>query len=342
MPLDIFLGVDLLRFKMSPKLMLDISKLSIQLNSYNQAEKLLNDNLNLKISDDTIRDVTNFIGQLVYKYDCRFANRLQEVSKNEFDLAEKSAYLLIEVDGSFIHVRSSDGKSARWCEVKTGLVASSKNFKKVLNKDGEYEIRLGKREYTCYLGSVDQFKKFLLSMCTRNNYDLYDDIVMLTDGAEWIKSIKKEYFPKALQILDFFHLSENTYNFLKYIYKDNLNLAENLWKEWCIYYKEGQYKKVLDLTKKYKDQKLGVGITNIYNYIIKNEENINYPRYMAKDVFIGSGAIESANKRVVQGRLKNPGMIWNGINAQYILSLVAKYYSDLWDLVEKIVLDYFV
>ena len=129
---------------------------------------------------------------------------------------------------------------------------------------------------------------------------------------------------------------------MKYIYKDNLNLAENLWKEWCIYYKECQYKKVLDLTKKYKDQKLGVGITNIYNYIIKNEENINYPRYMAKDVFIGNGAIESANKRVVQGRLKNPGMIWNGINAQYILSLVAKYYSDLWDLVEKIVLDYFV
>ena len=340
-PLDIYLGIDSLPFKMTPRLMLDVAHLSIQLRSYKQAEKICQEKLNLDISDDIIRDVTDFIGLLVYKYDWRIANNVIKDTKHKFDDDEKKEYLLIEMDGSFIHIRSDDGKSLKWREVKTALVASSKNFKRIMNKEGEYEIRLGEREYTCFLGSVHEFKKYLLALCKKHNYELYNKIVIITDGASWIKSIKNEYFPKGIQILDFFHLSENTFNFLKYIYKDNLQLAQNLWKEWCEFYKNSQVEKVLALTEKYKGKKFGDGIVNLYEYLLSNIDIVDYKSFIANGFFIGSGSIESANKWVVQGRIKNPGMSWKEQSSQHLLSLLAKYYSNLWNSVEAIVLDQF-
>ncbi|MDR1622158.1 MAG: ISKra4 family transposase, partial [Synergistaceae bacterium] len=62
-----------------------------------------------------------------------------------------------------------------------------------------------------------------------------------------------------------------------------------------------------------------------------NAANIDYPAYIAKGYFIGSGAIESGNKLVLQQRLKQPGMRWNVETAQSLLTLRAKAESDLWE-----------
>ena len=69
---------------------------------------------------------------------------------------------------------------------------------------------------------------------------------------------------------------------------------------------------------------------NLYNYISNNKTNIDYPTYRKRGYFIGSGAIESGNKTVLQARLKQAGMRWNPITAQYMLSLKAKEKSGLW------------
>jgi hypothetical protein len=45
---------------------------------------------------------------------------------------------------------------------------------------------------------------------------------------------------------------------------------------------------------------------------------------------VGSGAIESGNKVVMQKRLKLAGMRWNEITAQYLLTLRTKFESGLW------------
>jgi hypothetical protein len=54
------------------------------------------------------------------------------------------------------------------------------------------------------------------------------------------------------------------------------------------------------------------------------------PLYEQKGYFIGSGAIESGNKIVLQQRLKQAGMRWNVETAQNILKLKAKTESGLW------------
>jgi len=69
---------------------------------------------------------------------------------------------------------------------------------------------------------------------------------------------------------------------------------------------------------------------DLYKYIYNNQNNIDYPAYKAKGYFIGSGAIESGNKVVLQSRLKQAGMRWDPTTAQYMLSLKAKEKSGLW------------
>ena len=62
-----------------------------------------------------------------------------------------------------------------------------------------------------------------------------------------------------------------------------------------------------------------------------NIDKINYPDYKARGFFVGSGAIESANKVIVQRRLKQAGMRWGVSGAQSLLTLRAKVESGLWD-----------
>jgi len=47
--------------------------------------------------------------------------------------------------------------------------------------------------------------------------------------------------------------------------------------------------------------------------------------------FVGSGAVESGNKVVLQKRLKQAGMRWNPDTAQYLLTLCAKEESGRWE-----------
>ncbi|MDR0622777.1 MAG: hypothetical protein LBJ61_13035, partial [Deltaproteobacteria bacterium] len=81
---------------------------------------------------------------------------------------------------------------------------------------------------------------------------------------------------------------------------------------------------------------------NLLSYVENNINNIDYASYINNGWFIGSGAIENANRTVLQRRLKQPGMRWSIENAQHLLTLMAKDKSGLWENdVVKPVLAYF-
>lgn len=48
---------------------------------------------------------------------------------------------------------------------------------------------------------------------------------------------------------------------------------------------------------------------------------MRYPQFRAQGLPVGSGAIESAARHLVQQRLKGPGMRWSVAGAQAILAL---------------------
>jgi hypothetical protein len=51
-------------------------------------------------------------------------------------------------------------------------------------------------------------------------------------------------------------------------------------------------------------EKLPPGVVNLRTYLKNNLDKMKYPEYRAKGYFAGSGAVESANKVIVQRRLR--------------------------------------
>ena len=72
-------------------------------------------------------------------------------------------------------------------------------------------------------------------------------------------------------------------------------------------------------------------IDSLLRYIENNKERMKYDLYKKKGYCIGSGAIESANKYVVQRRLKLAGMKWNQDNANFMVHLRAEYINKQMD-----------
>jgi hypothetical protein len=64
---------------------------------------------------------------------------------------------------------------------------------------------------------------------------------------------------------------------------------------------------------------------------LNNIKNIDYATYEKRGWYIGSGAIESGNKLILQRRLKQSGMRWNTKTVQFLLTLVSKEESGLWN-----------
>ena len=67
------------------------------------------------------------------------------------------------------------------------------------------------------------------------------------------------------------------------------------------------------------------------NYFINNKERMRYDKYKECGICMGSGAIESANKYVVQRRVKLQGMIWELANLNYMVHFRAEYINNKMD-----------
>jgi len=288
--------------------------------------------MDMEVNNDTVRLVANHVGNKVFAEDCARA----ETAMHMLDTGQLAysrhhpGVLYIETDGAALNTRTKDEYGSTWRENKLGEVFASDNIRHWTDKNGNSQHRIVKKEYVSYVGPAEQFKKHLLACALRNGYGTYSQTVLLSDGATWIRNIREELFPDAQQILDFYHLCENVNEYAKRLFK----MDEAVYKPWakdiCEALKAGEHQRVLTDLESSNGRKLHDCSINLYGYIQNNIANIDYPTYIAKGYFIGSGSIESGNKLVLQQRLKQSGMRWNVESAQPILSLKAKYESNLW------------
>jgi hypothetical protein len=284
----------------------------------------------------------NYVGRLVFKEDCRRAEKTVELlfSGKSIHTRKRKGVLYIEADGAALNTRHKDNEGSTWRENKLGIVFSSDNIYSWTDKKGIRQRQLRKREYVSYIGSADEFRKHLAACAVRNGYGSFEETVVIGDGATWIRTMVEEYFPDAQQILDFYHLCENVHDYAKHYFK----MDEQKYKEWanktCAALKKSLYASVREKLKSHDTRHMGKCSINLLGYITNNIKNIDYVAYEKKGYFIGSGAIESGNKIVLQQRLKQAGMRWNVETAQNMLTLKAKVESALWHSdVESYMLD---
>ena len=326
-PLDDYLRITELPFKMSLEMMGETAFWGQHESSFKSAETMLRKSVPTEITDTLIEEVTYYVGKQVYEEDSLRARSVEGNLDKIPEKAEKGGILYLMVDGSAVNTRQKDEKGSTWKENKLGMVFTSEDLRTW--KDGiTHDIQ--KKEYVSYIGPAEEFKKYLLECAVRNGYGMYEKTILVSDGASWIRNMGEELFPDALQILDFYHLAENLYSFGKYLFGGDEKRYVPWAEELIGLMRESKTGEALKRLEGYKERKLPAGIVNPYIYIQHNLGKVDYAEYKRLGYYIGSGPIESANKTVVQKRCKQAGMMWNEKNAQYMLTLKSKEESGLW------------
>lgn len=305
--------------------------------SFEKSAEILKKFTDVSVSESLIRTITEEIGQKVFEQNLKQAKESFEkpemAAPEVLNKDKKEGVLYILTDGSHVNTINIDGKGSSWREMKLGLVFWDRDS--INRKDGKAIIT--KKEYVTYFGEVGEFKKLLFDAAARAGYGKIREVVVIGDGAHWIWNMCEEVFPNAVQILDYFHMVENVSTFAKYLYPNDEIKIKGWTKEVVKKIEKYEIDEVLNELPDLKDITLPVGVPNLKKYLENNRNRINYPLYKSKEFYVGSGAIESGNKLVIQQRMKQSGMRWSISGGQYIASLRAKYTSNQWEKVRSVI-----
>ena len=306
--------------------------------SFQKASSIIERVLNVKISASNVLKITEFIGKLVYDYNYNNALKIWNNRANiNMNINVKKKTLYIQADGASVNTRIEDENGSTWKENKLGIFFSESDMYKRKDKSNI----INHKEYVAYIGSVETFRILVFAKAVELKYWEYENIVFISDGATWLRNMISELFPEAIQILDKFHLIENIYEYGKFIFNDDMKKVEIFKDKILGYCYSSEYNLIQKELKKYKNIEIPKTICNLPVYLENNKDKIDYSTYEHNGWFVGSGAIESSNKTVVQLRLKQAGMRWSVDGANYIISLRCMYESKNWGKIEKIVVDYF-
>ena len=136
-------------------------------------------------------------------------------------------------------------------------------------------------------------------------------------------------------ILDYYHVCEHLHQFASSIFTDQVAL-----KKWTDKQKgpllQSKVTKVIgNIKRKNCESKDALSIINYYT---TNAYRMDYQRY--KNIgagIVGSGAIESAHRTVVQKRMKQSGQRWSNKGAQNMLNLRVLSMNKQWDKVVALI-----
>jgi hypothetical protein len=292
-------------------------------------KKLIKETLNIDVSETTLNILSSRVGTRLYNNMDKKSKRPEQVQSK----AESVKVMYIQADGAMTPIAATGG--VEYKENKLGIVFTDDNIiRNKTKKDGD-RIEIKNKHFVSSVGEgVDKFKKLLHVVAKENGSYKATQQVLICDGASWLSKMKEEYFPDAIQILDWYHAVDHLWQTAHSLYGENNNDQCRSWVEpqkqllW-----EGKVDDVIsglikegNNTKKNQDS-----IWQLHGYFVSNRNNMRYDEYRNAGYYIGSGAIESANKYIVANRLKQAGMRWEIKNANAIIWLRSKYFEDEWD-----------
>lgn len=229
--------------------------------------------------------------------------------------------LVVELDG--VMVRYQDG----WHEVKIGAVggvvdraATALSYTAAREGPARFGPRLAaeaaRRGALDIVGWDGPIRGRGLARLRR--------VIVLGDGARWIWDLAAEQFGDRVEIVDFYHASQHLWEVARALFPDDPS-AQTAWAR--------------PLTRRLLDD----GVTPILDalttvtatvgspaadtlrreraFFRTNADRMAYPTFKAQGFPIGSGAVESAARHVIQLRMKRPGMRWSTNGARAIAAL---------------------
>jgi hypothetical protein len=153
----------------------------------------------------------------------------------------------------------------------------------------------------------------------------------VSDGAEWIQGFIDFHAPSATRILDFPHAAQRICQIGEAVLGAE-HASLRAWQSRQLHQlKHDGAEGVLDSLRIFAGAQERVPlIAENLMYLEKRVAQMQYPTFQADGWPIGSGMVESANKLVVEARLKGAGMHWSRASVNPLLALRNAVCNDRW------------
>jgi hypothetical protein len=163
--------------------------------------------------------------------------------------------------------------------------------------------------------------------------DKADIWIGLTDGGNGLESFVETNFPRVeIVILDFWHPSEYLTKLAHVLYAKDEEKAVEQKEQWKRILKEEGGTTMISVLENFNWPERLPGLKQmrdeVLTYFRNQEHRMDYPTYQANGWYIGSGAVESACKTVVNQRLKGAGMRWGEAGSHEVCHVRALYRSE--------------
>lgn len=312
--------LELLPGALTPSLQEDVVQLGVWM-PFGKAIQQLRRFRQTDVSRPTVERVTEAAGAAYV------AVQTAEVVRLERELPTPPpgpAQLLMSVDGA--HVPLVGGE---WAEVKTlvlGVVQPPQTVK------GETVIRTTEPSYFSRLTDAETFQRLALVETQRRGVETAGAVGFVTDGSEWLPKFADQHRADAVRILDFPHAGEH----LAAVGQASLGAGSSAaasWLETQLHELKhtGPAEVLTEVRRLVTAQPESADLAAQLAYLEKREAQMQYPTFLAAGWPIGDGAVESANKLVVEARLKGSGMHWARLHVDPLLALRNIACNDQWD-----------
>ncbi len=240
----------------------------------------------------------------------------------------------MSVDGAMVPLIKK-----QWGEAKTLAIGT---VGKPVLRNGEWEAHTTELSYFSRMTDHETFARLAMVETQRRGTETAGKVLAVNDGATWEQEFVDYHRPDAVRILDFGHGAEHVAAVGQATYGVETPASKAWLKATLHELRHGESEQVLEELRGLRDElafeggaglgaeALKVVVANL-EYFEKRREQILYAQFEQAGYPIGSGAVESGNKLVVEARLKGAGMHWAPQHVDPMLALRNIACSDRWD-----------
>jgi Uncharacterised protein family (UPF0236) len=295
------------------------SRMAAQQGSFEEARDNLQEDYGVHLAKETIRDVAEDAGQHVLQQEDQLQQRIKELKAPLPESEQTPAKACVFADGTTVHTEGG------WHEVRVATVTTE-------NAAGDLMARKSRARFL----PVDEVAWVLLLMAREVGYANAPLRAFIADGSHWLWRIAEQYFQKAVQILDWYHLVEHVHKAANILHGEGTQEATQWSKQLKDELWQGRGDAALKLVRaelaKVRSPAKREALGELQTYLENNLSRIDYPRYRELGLPIGSGQVEAQCKTLVGARCKQAGMRnWTYAGAESLLRLRAAKHDGSFD-----------
>lgn len=330
-PLDQHLGYQ--SGRLTPELYGSVGRLGAEI-PFERARDLLQDLTGVSLSENSVRDATQGVGTeaLTQEQEWLADSHDMEVllGHDRLPSEAKPDRLYGSIDGVKVPVDNE------WRELKIGCwhFGDDRPSPDHSPYEPQEQSRATDITYYCDFLEAKAFGKLLWATGCQRLADQAKELVFLADGASWIWKLVQTHFPRAIQIVDWYHAVEYIAPIAKAAFGENTPESKAWQQEVRSHLWEGRFESVLSSFQRFRQHpKAGEVARKALTYYSNNRKRMRYALFRKKGLRIGSGTVESACKQIGTQRLKVAGARWTLEGARKTAKARAALLSNQWNSV---------